>query len=32
MMFNKSGSKLISWDTLQKVVVTRWPNVFNVES
>lgn len=32
MVYNKSGSKLISWDTLNKVVVTRWPNVFNVES
>jgi len=32
MVYSKSGSKLISWDTLQKVVVTDWPNVFNVES
>ena len=32
MKFSVSGTRLISWDTLNKVTTTGWPNVFNNES
>lgn len=28
----RSGTRLVSWDTLNKVTVTGWPNVFNNDS
>jgi hypothetical protein len=32
LKFMKSGNRLLSWDTLNKVTVTNWPNVFNNDS
>lgn len=32
LKFSSSGKRIVSWDTLKKVVVTNWPNVFNIES
>ncbi len=32
MKFSMSGTRLLSWDTLNKVTTTGWPNVFNNES
>lgn len=30
--FLNSGKRLVSWDTLNKITITGWPNVFNNES
>ena len=32
LKFLSSGSKLVSWDTLNKITVTGWPSVFNFDS
>jgi hypothetical protein len=32
LKYMRSGTRLVSWDTLNKVTVTGWPNVFNNDS
>jgi len=32
LRFLSSGKRLVSWDTLNKITVTGWPNVFNFDS